>query len=150
MKDAKTRLRAGGPEDADACAAIYEAWVAATGWMPRRHAPEAVRRFYREHLFAVCRVLVAERAGRVAGFLAVDGEGVVAAFYVAERGRGIGAALARAAQALRPEGLTLWTFAANAGARRFYARLGFEEAGGTPGANDEGLPDVMLTWRARG
>jgi hypothetical protein len=42
----------------------------------------------------------------------------------------------------------LWTFVANAGARRFYAREGFVEARRTEGENEEGLPDVLLTWRA--
>ena len=102
-----------------------------TGWMPRVHPAEAVARHYREHVFATCRMLVAEREGAIAGYLALDGEGYVAGLYVAEaaRGRGVGTALVEAAKALRPEGLTLWTFVANAGARRFYARHGFVEAG---------------------
>lgn len=142
-------LREGGPADAAACAAIFDAWVDATEWMPRVHPPEAVLRHYREHVFATCRVLVAEEGGAVTGFLAVDGEGFVAALFVAgpARRRGVGAALLDAAKALRPEGLTLWTFAANAGARRFYARRGFVEAGATAGDNEEGLADVMLAWR---
>jgi len=143
-------VRAGVAADAAACAAINDAWIEATDWMPRIHSPDDVARHYREHVFATCRVLVAERAGAVAGFLAVDGEGFVAALFVAgpARGQGVGAALVEAAKARRPEGLALWTFAANAGARRFYARMGFVEAGGTEGENDEGLRDVMLVWRA--
>lgn len=143
-------VREGRPEDSDACAAIDGDRVPEMAWLPRVHAPEEVRRFYRERLFAVCRVTVAELGGWVAGYIVVNGEGVVAALYVAAeaRGAGVGAASVRAAQAARLEGLTLWTFAANVGARRFYGRLRFEEAGGTAGENDEGLPDVMLTWRA--
>lgn len=143
-------IRDGVPADAAACAAINAAWIDATDWMPRVHPPAEVARFYREHLFATCEVLVAERAGGVEGFLAVDGEGLVAALFVAEaaRGRGAGSALLAAAKARRPERLSLWTFVANTGARRFYARHGFAEVGGAEGENDEGLPDVMLTWRA--
>ena len=147
---AVAQIRAGVAADAAACAAINAAWVAATEWMPRLHTPEDMARFYRDHVFATCRVLVAEAAGGIEGFLAVDGEGLVAAFFVAEaaRGRGVGSALLREAKAMRPEGLSLWTFEANAGARRFYARHGFVAAGGTGGDNEEGLADVMLTWRA--
>ncbi len=143
-------LRPAGAADADACAAIFNAWVDATPWMPRVHPAEDVVRHHREHVFATCAVTVAEERGGVVGYLAVDGEGFVAGLYLAPgaRRRGIGAALLAAAKAARPEGLTLWAFAANEGARRFYAREGFVEAGRTDGENEEGLPDRLLTWRA--
>jgi GNAT superfamily N-acetyltransferase len=144
-------LRAGVPADAARCAAIFDAWVDTTEWMPRLHPPGSVARFHREHLFKTCRVFVAEAHGRgIAGYLALDGEGFVAALYLAEwaRGRGVGARLIAEAKATRPEGLTLHVFAANEGARRFYAREGFVETGGTDGENDEGLPDLFLEWRA--
>ena len=75
-----------------------------------------------------------------AGFLALDGEGYVAGLYLAPeaRGRGIGAALLAAAKAARPEGLSLWAFLANEGARRFYAREGFVESGRTEGRTRKG------------
>lgn len=143
-------LRPARSEDAAACAAIFNAWVDATDWMPRVHPPEDVERHYREHVMTTCRVTVAEMGGAVAGFVAVDGEGYVGGLYLAPeaRGRGIGAALLAAAKAARPEGLMLWAFVANTPARRFYAREGFVEAGATAGENEEGLPDVLMTWRA--
>lgn len=143
------RLRPAGPADAPACAAVFNDWVDATGWMPRVHPAEDVQRHYREHVLAVCAVTVAEMDGRVAGFLAVDDEGLVGGLYLAPeaRRRGVGRRLLDAAKARRPEGLTLWTFAANGGARRFYAREGFVEVGGTEGENEEGLPDVLLAWK---
>ena len=135
-------------EDAAACAAIFNNWVDATAWMPRVHPADDVERHYREHVLATCSVTVAEAEGAVVGFVAVDGEGYVAGLYLAPeaRGRGVGAALVAAAKARRPEGLTLWTFVANEGARRFYAREGFVEAGRTGGENEEGLPDVLYEW----
>ncbi len=145
------RLRPAVPGDADACAAVFNAWVDATKWMPRVHTPHAVARHYREHVLGVCEVTVAAPApgGRVGGFLAVDGEGLVAGFYLAPeaRGRGVGTRLLEAAKGRRPEGLTLWTFVANEGARRFYARQGFVEIGRTAGENEEGLADVLLAWK---
>ncbi len=147
---AAVAIRDGVLADAGACAAITNAWIDATPWMPRAHSAAEIARFYREHVFATCRVLVAAREPAVLGFAAVDGEGFVAALYVdaAARGQGIGGALLAAAKARHFGGLTLWSFAANSGARRFYARHGFVEAGATAGENDEGLADVMLVWRA--
>ncbi len=140
------------PADADGCALIFNAWLDATDWMPRRHPPGAVARFHREHLFKTCRIIVADDPeGRgLAGYLALDGEGFVAALYLADwaRGRGLGARLLAEAKTARPEGLRLHVFAANEGARRFYAREGFVETGGTDGENEEGLPDLFLEWRA--
>ena len=91
---------------------------------------------------------VAVIGGRVLGFLARE-EAYVHALYVsaAARGRGVGSALLQGAQAVRPT-LDLWTFAANAGARRFYRRHGFAEVRSTAGENDEGLPDILLSWRS--
>ena len=143
-----TTLRPARREDAAACAAIFNAWVDATTWMPRVHDPEDVVRHYREHVFAHRAVSVAERAGRVVGFLALAGDGRVDALYLAEtvRGQGVGAALVAEAKARHSTGLTLWTLVANAGARRFYAREGFVEVRRTEGDNEEGLPDVLLAW----
>lgn len=61
-------------------------------------------------------------------------------------GRGIGTRLLSVAKGFRPEGLQLWTFAANAGARRFYERHGFAAVEQTEGDNEEGAPDVRYRW----
>jgi GNAT superfamily N-acetyltransferase len=141
-------LRTAGQEDAAACAAIFNAGVDATEWKPRVHDADDVVRHYHEHVFAHCAVTVAERGGEVVGFLALA-DRHVDALYLAEgaRGQGVGAALVRAAKAASPGGVTLWTFVANEGARRFYAREGFVEVRRTEGENEEGLPDVLLAWR---
>ncbi len=81
------------------------------------------------------------------GFLAREGEEVLALYLAPEaRGRGVGKALLDAAKAGR-ERLTLWAFQRNAAALRFYAREGFAEVERTDGAgNEAGLPDVRLVW----
>jgi hypothetical protein len=46
-----------------------------------------------------------------------------------------------------PEGFQLWTFQANTGARRFYARHSCREVEWTNGEhNEEKTPDVRLVW----
>jgi ribosomal protein S18 acetylase RimI-like enzyme len=141
-------IRDGRPEDAPLCAAIYNAWVDETPWMPRVHPPEDVERHFLEHVFEICKVVVAETDGRVCGVLAVDGEGYVAVLSVAShvRERGVGARLIDEAKSLRPEGLMAWTFVANEGAQRFYLRHGFDEIARTDGDNEEGLADILYGW----
>ena len=46
-------LRPARPQDAAACAAIFDAWVDATDWIPRLHPPAAVERHFRETVLAV-------------------------------------------------------------------------------------------------
>lgn len=96
-------------------------------------------------------------------WVAVDGEEVVALLvlerelveqlYVAPRhtGRGIGSRLLALAQERSPDGLRLYTFQVNAGARRFYERHGFRiEALGDGSGNEEGEPDVLYAWPGAG
>lgn len=143
-----TALRRGAIADAPACAAILNAWIDATEWMPRVHPPEDVARYHREVVLPERDVWVAEQAGTVGGFLALDND-MVSALYVAEPGNGVGGALLRHAKIVRPEGLTLWTFQDNLGARRFYARHGFREMRRTDGDNEEGLPDILFGWASQ-
>mmetsp|Transcript_335 Transcript_335/g.959 ORF Transcript_335/g.959 Transcript_335/m.959 type:complete len:127 (+) Transcript_335:1512-1892(+) len=93
-------------------------------------------------------VRVAEIPPYVTGFVARD-EGFIHALYIsaAARGRGLGSALLRAAQA-EVQALELWTFQANEAAQRFYAAHGFAPVGTSDGArNDEGLPDIRMAWK---
>jgi GNAT superfamily N-acetyltransferase len=144
------RLRPAVAEDAAACAAIFNDWVAATPWMPRVHPAEDVVQHYREHMLPTHAVTVAERAGRVVGFMALRDGWIAQLDLAAEaRGQGLGAALVARAREASPDGLRLWTFVANDRARRFYAREGFVEARRTDGDNEEGLPDLLLVWTDR-
>ncbi len=140
------RIRAATPEDARATGAILTEFVETTPWMPRLHSADEDRGF--------CATMI-ERGwvrviedGGVVGFIARN-EAEVNALYVAQsfRGRGVGTALLRNAQAARDD-LSLWTFQDNLGARRFYAAHGFHEVSRTDGQQtDEKLPDVQLEWR---
>ncbi|MEI9852191.1 MAG: GNAT family N-acetyltransferase [Sphingomonas sp.] len=61
--------------------------------------------------------------------------------------RGIGTLLLDAVKA-EIDDIRLWTFQANLGARRFYARHGFVAEEFTDGSgNEERQPDVRYRWR---
>jgi GNAT superfamily N-acetyltransferase len=66
------------------------------------------------------------------------------------QGHGLGTRLVDHAKQRSPAGLDLWTFQANAGARRFYERHGFAAVEWTDGDNEEGAPDVRYHWPGRG
>ena len=140
-------IRPATPADAPACAAILNAWIDETPWMPRVHPHEDVDRHYREFVFQKRKVTVAEDDA-LSGYLALDKEeGFITSFFLkAEaRGAGVGKRLLDDAKA-GAEMLQLWTFAANEGARRFYLREGFAEVDRSDGDNEEGLPDILYRW----
>ncbi|HEY6622687.1 MAG TPA: GNAT family N-acetyltransferase [Acidimicrobiales bacterium] len=94
-------------------------------------------------------VWVAEAAdGTILGMMVMD-DGFVDQLYVRPgwTGLGLGSSLVELAKGRHPDGLTLWTFAANVGARRFYERQGFEPGEPTTGTeNEEGAPAVRYHW----
>jgi len=137
------------PSDAPALAAIFTAARRdAMPWLPRLHTEAEDRRYIAEQVLGTSDVLVVRRPDGPVGFLALRG-GMVEHLYVrpdAQRG-GVGTALVDAAKELRPDGLRLWVFQRNEGARAFYARHGFTEIELTDGAgNEEREPDVLLAW----
>jgi GNAT superfamily N-acetyltransferase len=146
---AAIRCRPAHADDMRACAAILNRWIDETPWMPRVHSHADVERHYRETVFGTRDVAVADCGGAVAGFISLSDDHCVTGFYVdnAMRRKGCGKALLDHAKAKHSDGLWLWTFQANSGARRFYVREGFHEVRRTDGDNEEGLPDILFEWR---
>ena len=103
-------------------------------------------------------VWLAERDGHPLGFFAVEHSRTLDAdvldrIYVepAEQGGGIGAALLDKAKERRPDGIHLWVFQKNEGARRFYERHGFHLVKLTDGSgNMEREPDALYAWPSPG
>lgn len=138
-------LRSARSTDAGKVAAILSEFIDTADWMPRIHTRAEDVSFCAAMIDRGW-VTVAEADG-VSGFLAQEGD-EVNCLYVANnaQGQGIGKALLDHAKA-QSDKLELWTFQANEGARRFYAREGFVETEMTDGQrNDEKLPDVNLVW----
>jgi GNAT superfamily N-acetyltransferase len=96
---------------------------------------------------------VAVENGEVIGMMAlVRGEGIgwIEQLYLhpAAVAQGVGTRLLERAKRELGAPIRLYTFQANAGARRFYERHGFRAlAFGDGSGNEEGCPDVLYEWR---
>lgn len=139
-------LSAATSADAPAISGILSGWVDETPWLPRIRTRQQDRQTG-QWLMGKMPVTVARKDGALPGFLARRGDEIHALYVAPEaRGAGIGAVLLGHAKS-RSERLALWCHQANTGARRFYARHGFEEIHTGDGqGNDEKLPDVYLVW----
>lgn len=116
-------------------------------WLPDLHTPEEDLAFFAERVLPEQTVLVFEREGEAAGFIAFA-DGWVHHLYIAPEHwmNGCGSALLYRAKAAAAQ-LELWAFQGNARARRFYAKHGFAEVELTDGdGNQEKTPDVRLLW----
>ncbi len=141
-------VRRAGVSESDAVAALVRlSRETALPYLPDLHTPEEGRAFFRDRVFAVCEVWVAERGSELVGMCAFR-EGWIDQLYVhpAHLRTGIGAALLRKAMDAN-EALQLWTFQRNTGAIRFYEAHGFVRAEETDGAgNEEHEPDARYHW----
>ncbi|OED50609.1 GNAT family N-acetyltransferase [Rhodobacteraceae bacterium (ex Bugula neritina AB1)] len=140
-------LRPANPLDAGAMGDILFGFQHDTGWMPKLYSAAEVI-FFCGMMIDRDWVTVAERDGRILGFLARKGEEICSLYLApSARGQGAGKALLDAAKAASPR-LVLNTFRANTRAQRFYLREGFTETGrGDGSGNEEGLPDISYEWR---
>jgi GNAT superfamily N-acetyltransferase len=142
-------IRRADPEDAEAIARIFRGSRAeAMPWLPVLHDPDDVLEHFRGRLDSD-EVYVFDREGEVAGFALLHGD-ELDGFYVApgHQRRGVGAALFRHVQELRPERFGFWVFRDNDRARRFYEAHGAYFLYETDGAgNEERTPDVRYEWR---
>jgi GNAT superfamily N-acetyltransferase len=111
------------------------------------HSPEEDRAFWREQMFPHQDILGAFAGQQLLGQVAL-GAGWIHHLHVDPpwQGRRVGSALVDAAKS-RLTDIQLWTFQANAGARRFYERHGFIAMEFTNGeTNEEREPDIRYRW----
>lgn len=87
-------------------------------------------------------------AGRVLGYRELKGDWLDDLYVHPDHaGEGIGSALLETCRVTRPHGFSLWVFASNEPARRFYRRHGLLELETTDGTgNEERSPDVRMVW----
>ena len=142
-------IRLAQRDEADAVAQVWLRSRAASvpAIPPPVHADDEVREWFRLVVLPTREVWVVEVEGTIVATLVLDGADIDQLYVDPEHtGRGIGGELVSTAKRCRPDGLALWTFASNQGARRFYERHGFALTGGTEGDNEEGAPDVRYEW----
>jgi GNAT superfamily N-acetyltransferase len=110
---------------------------------------DEVGRWFADVVLPTRDVRVAVDVGsRLLGLLVLD-DGWVDQLYVDpdHLGQGIGSRLLSVAKEGSPEGLRLWTFAANHRARNFYQQHGFVITDRTDGSrNEEKTPDILYRW----
>ena len=145
-------IRQAGPNDVDGIAAVFTRSFATLDFLPQLHTPAEHRAFLGGRVLAEQEVWVAEREGRIVGFIALDGD-LCTFLYVDpdEHERGVGSALFAEAQRARPDGFTFWVFQQNERARRFYENrdcIAVEFSDGLQ--NEERTPDVRYESRQKG
>lgn len=142
-------LRPARSLDAGAVGDILYGFSREKAWMPELHTGAETIAFCGQMIDKGW-VTVAEQAGRVVGFLALNGAEIQSLYLAPDaRGQGIGRCLLEHAKAGRTE-LSLFAFQDNSPACRFYERNGFAEVVRSDGsANDEKLPDIRYVWRRK-
>ena len=143
-------IRVAVPSDSEAVADVFLSGLNGMTYLPRLYTAEETRAFVQDVLLPNNEVWVAEEAGRVVGF-AGFGDGFLRHLWVqrAFQGRGIGTALLSIVMDRYPDGLQLWVYQRNTGARRLYERHGFELAELTGGErNQEHEPEARYVWNA--
>ena len=136
-------------DDLPAIVRIFrESRAEAMPWLPVLHTPEEEAAHFAGRLEDGQDVFVFDD-GEVVGFAVLHGDELDGLYVAPEAQRqGVGAALFRHAQELRPERFGFWVFRDNAGARRFYESHGAHVLYETDGAgNEERTPDVRYEWR---
>lgn len=135
-------------EDMAAAARIHRAaFDDRLPWLAGRHTPEEDAEFFRSRVYCDCVVWGAFQSDVLAGFIAFRRDWIDQ-LYVLPRAqrRGIGTSLLSVAKNAEAR-LHLWTFSANAPARRFYENHGFVALKETNGSgNEEREPDILYCW----
>jgi GNAT superfamily N-acetyltransferase len=139
-------IRQASPDDAGVIGGIFVRARDAMPYLPR--IPDADRPKLGGWITARHEVWVIQDGGRIVGFAGLS-KGWLDHLYMDpdSHGAGFGSMLLEHAKSLQPEGLQLWVFQKNVGARRFYERHGFRLEKVTDGAgNVEREPDALYLW----
>lgn len=144
-------LRPANARDAPAIASLLRTTrQTSLSFLPNLHSPAEELVFVANNILPEGDVWIAEHKSAM-GFIAFR-DGWIDHLYVHPLSQGQGVGRALLAKALEDGARRqLWTFQANARARRFYESHGFKPVEFTDGAgNEENTPDVRYVWRGEG
>ncbi|MCG8346617.1 MAG: GNAT family N-acetyltransferase [Chloroflexales bacterium] len=122
-------------------------------YAPLAHSDDEVRQWIATAVIPSGGVRVAVVAGKIVGMMALSDDGALRwidhlYLHPSAVNQGLGAALLQIALRELPPPIRLYTFQANAAARRFYERHGFQAiAFGDGSGNEEHAPDVLYERR---
>jgi putative acetyltransferase len=139
-------IRQASPDDAGIIGGIFVRARDAMTYLPR--IPDGDRPKLGGWITTRHEVWVIEDAGRIVGFAGLS-KGWLDHLYVDpdSQGAGFGSMLLEHVKGLQPEGVRLWVFQKNAGARQFYERHGFRLEKVTDGSgNLEREPDALYLY----
>lgn len=147
----KLTIRKAEPENLPACAAIANDWVDEMDWHPRHISREEFADLFRPENLTNRTMWVAERSGRIVGYMSLSDDAFVRALFFAPegRGKGIGVMFLDLAKEQFPDGLELEVHEPNRGAQRFYRREGFvemPERRKSAEETDEGIATLRMRW----
>jgi GNAT superfamily N-acetyltransferase len=130
--------------DAAACAAVINAWIDQTDWIPRTASHSEIESALANGLPKREAFVVGEP---VVGYLSLDpAENHIWGLYVSAPSQGLGKALLERAKTDRNY-LKLNTHLPNESAHRFYRREGFQ-AMGNPWPGEDGIEEFTMEWWA--
>ena len=136
----------------DEAVALAEVWLrsryASVPAIPAPvHSDDEVRAHFAATVLPDRETWVIDAGGQIVALLVLADEWVDHLYVDPDwTGKGLGSRLVHRAKEQRPNGIDLWTFQSNPGARRFYERHGFTAIETTDGDNEEGAPDVHYRW----
>jgi ribosomal protein S18 acetylase RimI-like enzyme len=147
-------LRPATPADVDTVCDVYlSSRKRFLPFAPSAHSDDDARRWMRERVIPSGGAIVACMDDVIVGMMALsktETHGWIDQLYLHPDfvSRGIGTQLLLHAKSILGSPIRLYTFQANAGARRFYERHGFAAIEFDDGSkNEENCPDVLYEWR---
>jgi putative acetyltransferase len=146
---ASFHLRRYRTEDEDAAISLWQrTWQQAYPSIDFAARVKWWRERWRSELVPNAKILIAEQAGALIGFVTIDATGYLDQLVVAPEhwGSELANALVDEAKRLSPEGITLLVNHDNLRAIRFYERNGFARAGDDVNPTS-GRPVLKMAWK---